>query len=40
MQKKTGFGKSWILFLAGIKHYTETDESATKETKLDLSAVD
>jgi len=31
--------KSWVLFLAGIKHYTETGESITKETKLDLSAV-
>jgi carbon monoxide dehydrogenase subunit G len=31
--------KSWVLFLVGIKHYTETGESVTKETKLDLSAV-
>jgi hypothetical protein len=31
--------KSWILFLAGIKHHAETGENVTKDTKLDLSLV-
>ncbi len=32
--------KSWIQFLAGIKHYAETGENVNKETKLDLSSVE
>jgi len=32
--------KTWVLFLAGIKHYAETGENVSKETKLDLSMVE
>ncbi len=32
--------KSWVLFLAGIKHYAETGKNVTKETTLDLSFVE
>jgi len=31
--------KSWILFLAGIKHHTETGQNVSAATKLDLSSV-
>jgi len=31
--------KTWVLFMAGIKHYAETGEKVSKETKLDLSPV-
>jgi carbon monoxide dehydrogenase subunit G len=31
--------KTWVLFMAGIKHYAETGENVNKETKLDLSSV-
>ncbi len=32
--------KSWVLFMAGIKYYSETGENVNKETKLDLSPVE
>jgi len=32
--------KTWVLFMAGIKHYAETGENVNKETKLDLASVD
>ena len=32
--------KSWVQFMAGIKHYAETGENVNKETKLDLSTVE
>jgi len=31
--------KSWILFLAGIKHHVETGNNVNKNTKLDLAPV-
>ena len=31
--------KSWVKFMAGIKHHVETGEDVDKKTKLDLSAV-
>ncbi len=32
--------KSWILFMAGIKYYSETGKNVSKETKLNLSSVE
>ncbi|MFT5822234.1 MAG: ligand-binding SRPBCC domain-containing protein [Crocinitomix sp.] len=32
--------KSWIQFMAGIKHNTETGENVNKDTKLDLTVVE
>jgi hypothetical protein len=32
--------KTWVLFLAGIKHYAETGENVSKETKLDLAGIE
>lgn len=32
--------KSWVLFMAGIKHYAETGENVNTKTKLDLTAVE
>ncbi len=31
--------KSWVRFIAGIKHHVETEEKVDRNTKLDLSAV-
>ena len=32
--------KTWVHFLAGIKHYTETGETVNQKTKLDLASVE
>jgi carbon monoxide dehydrogenase subunit G len=32
--------KSWVLFMAGIKHFAETGENVNKNTRLDLSPVE